>query len=132
MMALDTNVIVRFLVRDDEAQSNLVYKRLKKAELERERLFVPLVVMLEALWVLESAANWSRDAILSAIEGLRQMSILEIEADQVLERMAESASGTDADLSDLLIMHSAAASGCEAVLTFDKKAARLEFSRMLK
>ena len=55
MMALDTNVIVRFLVRDDEAQSNLVYKRLKKAELERERLFVPLVVMLEALWVLESA-----------------------------------------------------------------------------
>ena len=60
------------------------------------------------------------------------MSILEIEADQVLERMAESASGTDADLSDLLIMHSAAASGCEAVLTFDKKAARLEFSRMLK
>lgn len=132
MMALDTNVIVRFLVRDDEAQSNLVYKRLKKAELERERLFVPLVVMLEALWVLESAYNLSRDAILSAIEGLRQMSILEIEADQVLERMAESASGTDADLSDLLIMHSAAASGCEAVLTFDKKAARLEFSRMLK
>ena len=131
-MALDTNVIVRFLVRDDEAQSNLVYKRLKKAELERERLFVPLVVMLETLWVLESAYNLSRDAILSAIEGLRQMSILEIEADQVLERVAESANGMDADLSDLLIMHSAAASGCEAVLTFDKKASRLEFFRMLK
>ena len=57
MIALDTNVIIRFLVRDDEKQAKTVYARLKKAEATRERLFIPLLVLLETIWVLDSAYN---------------------------------------------------------------------------
>ena len=132
MIALDTNVIIRFLVRDDEKQSKIVYTRLKKAETDRERLFIPLVVLLETLWVLESAYDMSRCDILDALEDLRQMPIFDFEADRVLDLLLASGRKTTADLSDLLIAHSAECSGCDSVLTFDKKASRQPLFQLMK
>ena len=76
MIALDTNVIVRFLVRDDEQQAQAVYARLKQAEAARETLFVPLLVVLETIWVLESVYDKSRQEILDSLEDLSNFSIL--------------------------------------------------------
>jgi len=46
MIAVDTNIIVRFLVRDDEKQAEAVRKRLKQAEAQREHFKIPLLVVL--------------------------------------------------------------------------------------
>lgn len=131
MIALDTNILVRFLVRDDPRQSEAAYRRLKQAEAGREALFVPLVVVLEMIWVLESAYGKSRAAVLDSIEDLRRMPVLDFEKDDVVERLLSEGSLCKADLSDLLIAHSAQASGCDAGITFDKEAARLPFFRLL-
>lgn len=132
MIALDTNVIIRFLVRDDEKQAKIVYARFKKAEAARERLFIPLVVLLETLWVLEGAYDMSRSDILDALEDLRQMPIFDFEADRVLDLLIASGRKTTADLPDLLISHSAEHSGCDAMLTFDKKASKHPLFQLLK
>jgi predicted nucleic-acid-binding protein len=132
MIALDTNIIVRFLVRDDEKQARAVYARFKQAEAARERLFVPLLVVLETIWVLQSAYDLSRDEILDAFEDLRRMPILEFEKDPVLQRFLSSGRKSRPDLSDLLIAVSAQASGCDFGLTFDKKASKVAFFRLLK
>nr|VFK45522.1 MAG: Predicted nucleic-acid-binding protein, contains PIN domain [Candidatus Kentron sp. SD]VFK49735.1 MAG: Predicted nucleic-acid-binding protein, contains PIN domain [Candidatus Kentron sp. SD] len=124
MIALDTNVIVRFLVRDDEQQAQMVYTRFKAAEREDERLFVPLPVVLELIWVLGSSYKMSRGEILRSITSLRQMPILRFEADAIIERLPFFAEQTWAELDDLLIALSAEAAGCETTLTFDKRAAR--------
>ncbi len=132
MMALDTNVVVRFLVRDDEKQAQIVYARLKKAEAAHERLLIPIVVLLETIWVLESAYGMSRSDILESLEDLRQMPIFDFEADRVLDLLLLSGRNTNVDLSDLLIAHSAEYSGCDAVLTFDKKASKFPFFQLAK
>ncbi len=132
MIALDTNVIIRFLVRDDAKQAKAVYARFKKAEVARERLFIPLLVLLETLWVLESAYEMSRNNILDALEDLRRMPIFDFEADRVLDLLLTSGRKTSSDLSDLLISHSAECSGCDTVLTFDKKASKQPLFQLLK
>ncbi len=132
MIALDTNVLVRFLVRDDTKQSRLVYARLKQAEIKQERLFIPLVVVLETIWVLESAYGLSRDKILESIEDLMQMPILDFEADQVLTSFLPSGRKGKTDLSDLLIAHVAEAAGCDGIITLDKKASRFHLFNLLK
>ena len=132
MIAVDTNVIVRFLVRDDEKQSQAAYRRLKKAEVDRETLFVPLVVVLETIWVLESAYNKSRTDVIDSIEDMRRMPIFEFERDDVLHRVLSDGRNCRADLADLLIAHSAQASGCDCGITFDKDAAKLLFFRLLR
>lgn len=131
MIAVDTNIIVRFLVRDDETQAEAAYRRLKRAETDRESLFVPLVVLLETIWVLGSAYGKSRNEVLDCIEDMRRMPVFEFEKDGAVERLLADGRSSGADLADVLIAHSAQANGCEAGITFDKGAAKLPFFRLL-
>lgn len=131
MIALDTNVIVRFLVRDDEKQARLVYARFKEAESTRESFFVPLVVVLETIWVLESAYNRSRKDILDSLEELSSMPILEFERAQLLQELLSKGRDSHVELSDLLIALAAQSCGCSGGITFDKHASRLPFFRLL-
>ena len=131
MIALDTNVIVRFLVRDDEKQAQVVYALFKQAESARETFFVSLVVVLETIWVLESAYDKSRKEILESFDELKSMPILEFEEAQVLQDLLSEGRKSNADLSDLLIALAAQSCGCSGGITFDKKASKFPFFRLL-
>ncbi len=132
MIAVDTNIIVRFLVRDDEKQAEAVRRRLKQAEERRERLKILLLVVMETIWVLESAYDKTRSEILDSIRDMRQMPIFDFEADSAVEGLLSDGPKCKADLADILIAHAAEATGCEAGITFDKGAATLPFFRLLK
>jgi len=120
--ALDTNVLVRFLVADDERQASLARQALRDAEAKGEALFVPAAVALETIWVLESVYRIDRDGILDALRQLLLMPALRFEHRDALLDMLEAARSSRLDLPDLLIAHVARASGCDRVLTFDRRA----------
>ena len=86
MKALDTNVLVRFLVNDDERQSKIVYRVFRQAEMDKSTFFVPLLVVLETLWVLESVYNLARNDILDSINEILLMPILKFEAQATIQR----------------------------------------------
>ncbi len=69
MKGLDTNSLVRFLVRDDEKQAQGVRKVLLDAEKKGAILFVPIASTLETIWVLSSVYEYSREEIVQALEG---------------------------------------------------------------
>ena len=124
MKALDTNILVRFLTNDDAIQAKKVYQLFKNAEAKRERFFVPLLVVLELLWVLESVYNISKAEIVETISELIYLPLLKFENISILQIFIKEAADTNQDLSDILIGCAARASGCSVVLTFDKKAAK--------
>lgn len=132
MIALDTNIIVRFLVRDDEDQAQAVYRRFKQAEQERERLFVPLVVVLEVVWVLESAYKQLRPDILDSLSRMRYMPIFNFEQGRVVDQLLLAGRDEAYELSDLLIGLVSEHAGCETVLTFDKRVSRLPAFNLLQ
>ena len=131
MKALDTNVLVRFLVRDDKRQAETIYRVFKKAESDREVFFVPLLVVLETVWVLESVYKIPSQEILDSVNELILMPILKFETQPAILNFISSARETKMDLSDLLIAHSAKFSGCECVLTFDKRASNFRLFELL-
>jgi len=132
MKAIDTNILIRFLTGDDELQAKKVYSIFKKAESEKKELFVPLLVVLEMIWVLESVYEVSRIKILESISDLLLMPVLKFDHQSVLQQLVLSAQGNRYDLSDLLIAHSAKVNGCETVITFEKKAAKFKLFEFLK
>ena len=132
MKAIDTNVLVRFLVNDDQAQAQQVRTLLKTAEQQRKTYFVPLLVVLETIWVLESAYQIQRDELLNALGDLLLMPVLQFEQREAVRKMVLHARDNAVELPDALIAQSAHVQGCEAVLTFDKKAARGEGFALLK
>ena len=132
MKALDTNVLVRFLVKDDEQQAKTVYRLFKQAESKAEAFFIPILVVLETVWVLEAVYETTRQEILDSIDELLLMPILEFEAQSAIRSFISSARENKTDLSDLLIAYCAKYSGCDSVVTFDKRAAKFELFELLK
>ena len=124
MKGIDTNILIRFLVGDNKQQTKKVYNLFKKTELDKKELFVPLLVILELIWVLESVYEISRTDILDSISDLLLMPILNFEHQSALQQFSNVAQKNNYDLSDLLIAHSAKEQGCESVITFDKKASK--------
>ena len=122
MNALDTNVLIRFLVADDTLQAQKVYDLFKRAEANKEHYWVPLTVVLEMIWVLESVYDIPRKEISGALHELLSMTILKFESFSALKKFVAAARKSTFDLSDILIAHSAQIQGCDVVLTFDKKA----------
>jgi predicted nucleic-acid-binding protein len=130
--ALDTNVVVRFLVADDVRQAQRVRQLLEDAEKKGEAFFVPQAVQLETLWVLSSVYAYGREEILKTLEALTQMPVLTFEKPDQLHRLILMGRQTKMGLADLLIGIAARAHACEATLTFDRSAAASELFELVR
>jgi predicted nucleic-acid-binding protein len=131
MKALDTNILVRFLVQDDKKQSQKVNQLLTQAEQSKQPLLVTSLVVLELIWVLDAVYSVSRDDIIHALNELLTMPALTFENQGVLRDFVNLAQNSNFDLSDLLIAQSGLKQGCDATITFDKKAAKFELFQAL-
>ena len=130
MIALDTNVLVRYLVDDDATQSGAA--RALIADLSPEAPgFVCREVLVELVWVLERAYGFSRDGIASVLEILFGTPALRIEvADDVVRAVYGYRRG-GAEFADRMIAAAARRAGASALYTFDRQAARLENATLL-
>lgn len=124
MKALDTNILVRFLLNDDKDQSLKVYHLFKKAEQENHQFFVPALVILELNWVLNKHYQLSRHDTIEALQTIMGLPILVVEYADVIYDCLTHAKDNTFDLSDLLIGYIARANNCITTLTFDNKASK--------
>jgi predicted nucleic-acid-binding protein len=122
--ALDTNTLVRFLLRDDARQAEAARGILSQAQRAGEVLLVPLPVVLELIWVLSSVYHCEREAVIQSLEALLSMPVLRFHRHELVSELCRRGRAADTDLDDLLIGLNAEALGCDTVLTFDKAAAR--------
>ena len=75
MKALDTNVIVRFLINDDRSQGRKARVLFENAERSGERYLIATAVLLETIWVLSAVYDLSCAVVLHALELLIQVPI---------------------------------------------------------
>ncbi len=122
--ALDTNVLVRFLVGDDPAQLKKVIALFDSASASGERFWVSSIVLLELLWVLESLYKVPRATLLSTLEQLSDLAVIQLEDAPLLPYFLSIAHTSSMELSDLLIAVRSHKSSGHVTLTFDRKAAK--------
>lgn len=120
MIALDTNVLVRFLVDDDAAQSKRSRAILARAIEEESGCFVPDVVVCEVVWVLSSVYRISRVEIVRHLGSLLRARHLVYRSADRLARALEAFQDGHGDFADYVIREESMAAGCDAVATFDK------------
>ena len=125
MLGVDTNVLVRFLVRDDEAQFEKARKLIKREVASGHRVFVSQLVLLETEWVLRSRFSLPKSQIIEAISGLLDATDVRFEDEPAIEEALFIWKENNADFADCLIGAQNRRLGCRATATFDVKAARL-------
>lgn len=127
MRGIDTNILVRFLTRDDEKQAKRAAEILTEECSPESPGFLTNIVLVELVWTLSRVYEYTRPQIASGVHALLNSKELRFESPDELHAALEHYEEGRADFADYLIGSIALKNDCEETLTFDKKAAKLPF-----
>lgn len=120
MTALDTNVLVRYLVEDDAKQSALAAALIDRAIANDEALFVSDIVVCETVWVLSVSYHVGRKDIADLLGRLFRARHLTFSAADALLRALDAYGAGKGDFADYLIREHARRADQDKVATFDR------------
>jgi predicted nucleic-acid-binding protein len=123
--ALDTNVLVRYVVLDDRAQLEAARALIARCVEEGQTLFVPVTVTLELEWVLRSNFEFGKEAVMQVLGSLFSTVELSFESERALEVALQLYREGSADFADCLHVALALQAGEQPLLTFDRRAAKV-------
>jgi predicted nucleic-acid-binding protein len=130
MIGIDTNVLVRFLVADDERQFEKARRLIRHEAAAGDPALVSQLVLLECEWVLRSRYGLAKEEILGALSGLLDSTELQVEDEACIEEALYVWKNSSADFADCLIGAKYRALGCISTISFDARAAGLPGFRL--
>jgi predicted nucleic-acid-binding protein len=118
VIGLDTNVLIRYLTKDELDQ----WKEASKIIQENQPCFISNIVLCEVVWVLRGRPyQFGKDEIVTTLEMMLQSSGFEFENRSVVYQALQRTKQGRADFSDYLIGAIAQQAGCTETVTFDRK-----------
>lgn len=122
MIALDTNVLIRYFVRDDARQAEIARRVIQDVLTPSEPGFVSLVVLVELSWVLGWTYRCPVDQVAAIFAEMIASPTLVVEESAAV---AAAIAQPHDDLADSLLHEVGKAHGCARTITFDRRFARL-------
>lgn len=126
MKGIDTNVLIRYLVADEANQTSKA-----KSYIESNIIYVNSVMLIETVWVLESAYGQDKKAIIAVLERLLSTHEIEIENAEVALAALQNYRESTAGFTDCFIGCRNAVRGCDETGSFDKRAKNVIGFRLL-
>ena len=126
MIGLDTNVLIRYLVRDDEAAYQIAQDLISNSD-----VMIDSSVLLETEWVLRSRYKLGKGQIVGVFDWLLTASEISFDNEAALEIAMHLWTNSVADFADCLFVARYMEGGCTAVATFDRKAGKLPHTVLL-
>lgn len=128
MIAVDTNIIVRYFVAAEDAETALAAALIEKRLSADEQGHVSAVTLCEIIWVLRHSYRFGYDAQEAVVRLMLASVQLDVEHDDCASRALDT---RHPDIADALVHFIGTKRGCSHTLTFDKKFARLEGVELL-
>jgi predicted nucleic-acid-binding protein len=113
MLAIDTNVVVRYLTGDHPDQAPRA-----RALVDGQAVFVPVTVVLEVEWVLRSAYGYPADQVARALQAFAGLPTVTMEDAEIVAG-ALDATLLGMDFADAL--HLGKSAGCDGFASFDRR-----------
>lgn len=125
MLGVDTNVLVRYLARDDQPQYERARRLINREVAKGEPVLVSLLVLLETEWVLRSRYEMAKSDILATFSALLDTYDLTFEDEPSVENAIYSWRDSTAEFADCLIEARNRRLGGRATATFDGRAMKV-------
>ena len=125
MIGLDTNVLVRYLVQDEPAQSARATRLIEHELSDREPGYIGLVVLVETCWVLKRLYAATPAELREIVRDLLDTRQLVVERRAVVAAALARLGDGAGDIADALVVEGTSEAGCARTVTFDKAAVKL-------
>lgn len=117
MLAVDTNVVIRYLANDDARQSPQA-----RTLVDKNEVMVTATVLLEAVWVLRSVYKYSAQEVVAALKAFSGLPTIVLDQPSPIARAFNWAS-QGMDFADAL--HMATTRNCTSFASFDRDLAKI-------
>ena len=124
MIGIDTNVLLRLLLRDDEAQFGRLVAEIE-AGAWADGVLVNSVVLVEAVWVLTKTLGRPKAEVVTFIDDLLSTEGLTVQFESAVVRALSKWRTAKCDFADCLIAEINVDAGATTTLTFDVDALKL-------
>jgi len=131
MIAVDTNVLIRFFVRDDAKQAALASEFIRQAKKRDEKVLIDLVVLCELVWVLESGYGYSKVEIVSLLERILSTKQFEVQNSGIVWQAVDDFRTKSGDFADCIIGRININEGSRLTATFDRTLKAFPFFEIL-
>lgn len=123
MIGLDTNILVRYFIKDDPVQTQQAVNLILSLSLS-EPGWIGLAIFMELDWVMNNVLKVKKDQVVEIFDTLLVSRELVVENLETVREALHLYRSRNTDFSDCLIAASAKAAGCSRTVTFDRIAAR--------
>jgi predicted nucleic-acid-binding protein len=127
MAAIDTNVLVRLVTRDDPVQ----YAKALAFVNQHQPVRVTHLSMLELAWVLMSRYGLTKAKVIKVLDSLLEMAELDVEQPAILDAALATWEGSKADFADCFILETVKQAAETPLAAFDRALAKLDGCRKL-
>ena len=118
---VDTNVILRLLIKDDDLKTKAAVNLLKNAKQQNIALYLLPVTILETVWVLEKVYSFSKKAVQEVIEAILNTPELRVEMEEVFRKAIMTYGEKNIKFADAVMGYWGLEKGYTMVFTFDEK-----------
>jgi predicted nucleic-acid-binding protein len=128
---LDTNVLLRFLLGDDDKQAAAARNAIDRAREKGEPFIVSLMTLIEAEWVLRTVGKLEKARVIHEIKQLLEVEGVVLEDELAVAWALRLYETSNADFAECLMLARYQRIGCSTMLTFDVRAAKLPSCELL-
>jgi predicted nucleic-acid-binding protein len=121
MIGLDTNVLMRYIVRDDAPQAAAATRLIESRCTVRDPGSIALVVLCELVWVLDRAYGYERSAIAGVLRRILTADDLQVEHSDLAWQALNLYEQEKADFADYVIGLCNQQTKAEVTYTFDRR-----------
>lgn len=122
MIGVDTNLLVRFITRDDAIQTELVLDLFDQHKGRSKSIYINVITLCELVWVLDRGYHYLKSQIIAALDLLLLVDEFKIENPVVVQEALVLYTTGKADFSDYVSFCINKNCGCLVTYSFDKKA----------
>ncbi|MFM8453568.1 MAG: PIN domain-containing protein [Gammaproteobacteria bacterium] len=122
MIGLDTNVLVRFITRDDKLQASQVMSFIQKYQDKEQVLYINKITICQVVWVLKKGYHYKKEELLSLLKFLIHVKEFCFEDFDSVEETIELYETCSVDFADILVSISNKKAHCHETISFDSKA----------
>jgi predicted nucleic-acid-binding protein len=120
MIGVDTNILVRLAVKDDERQYDIAARFFQTQISAENPAYITLIAVAEFAWTLRRAYKFSDEHVIQILERLQNADNVEFERQETVANAASRCRSERIDFSDCLIAAIHQEDGCSHIVTFDR------------